>query len=579
MQSEIDFPSDLRTLEQDYELIREIGQGGMAAVYLARRRSTGVAVAIKAIRSRYLDDPETLHRFAREARTVADLNHPNIVRTESIEQIGDRAVAIIMDYVPGGTVRDRLREYGAFGAEEAEAVLRDVGSALQYAHRRRIVHRDVKPENVFLDERTGRALLSDFGIARPIDADGAITMLGAALGTPQYMSPEQIDGRPVDGRSDIYSLGVLGWELLSGRRPWAGENLYGIIYKQKHEALPPITSLRPRVPANLLFAIDRALAKDRERRWQSVDEFLERLTYNAPPVLAQPYPAASTRPDDNPTLKFRRPDTFLAEEPEVATAPNTTDRGTRTKPVTREVPSASPAPAVHELPKARRESSSPLPAMFGRGRMLRVAGLLVPLAIAMGVWYVLLSGRSAPSPNGRADNVTTSAGTIALDTPAVLPRDTVARSAEPPRVRTPQPDAKPASTPSPRKPVERSANMPTPGPSPRCSRASMADQRACLLTYISRNDASLQRVYDSLIAQLRRTAGVPRGAPEPPAVTRLRVEQRAWVVTRDRECTRQPKPGSVPYWAQPMAECFSRVSAVREKELAETLRRARQQSR
>jgi len=183
-----DFPNDLQTLESDYELIREIGQGGMAAVYLARHRASGKLVAIKAIRARYVDDPDAIQRFAREARTVADLDHPNIVCTEAIEQIGDRAVAIIMEYIEGGTVRDRLREYGPFSAERAESVLRDVANALGYAHRRGIVHRDVKPENVFLDVTRGRAVLSDFGIARKIDGDASLTLLGAALGTPQYMS-------------------------------------------------------------------------------------------------------------------------------------------------------------------------------------------------------------------------------------------------------------------------------------------------------------------------------------------------------------------------------------------------------
>jgi uncharacterized protein YecT (DUF1311 family)/tRNA A-37 threonylcarbamoyl transferase component Bud32 len=595
MQPEIDFPSDLRALEHDYDLIREIGQGGMAAVYLAKRRSTGSLVAIKAIRSRYLDDPEALRRFAREARTVADLNHPNIVRTESIEQLGDRALAIIMDYVPGGTVRDRLREYGPFSAEDAEAVLRDVASALQYAHRRRIVHRDVKPENVFLDERTGRALLSDFGIARPIDADGAITMLGAALGTPQYMSPEQIDGRAVDGRSDIYSLGVLGWELLSGRRPWAGENLYGVIYKQKHEALPPITSLRPRVPANLLTAIERALEKDRDRRWQSIDEFLEHLTYNPPPVLSQAYPAAAARADDDPTIKFRRP-AFLDDEPVAeaqvtgnpvaATPPNAIDYSSGIAAPPRDSPATRAQPLAAEMPTARHASVRGPWLSMKRGRVLRVAGLIVPLTIAIAVWYVLLGGRSGGSPNGRSGDVTTSAGTIALDSPNVSPRDTAPLAGQPTRARTSRPDAKPSSTPVPRRqpperaPTARTTPTPSSGsPSARCSQPSMADQRACLLAHIARNDASLQRVYDSLIIELRRDAGVRRGAPEPPAVKRLRVEQRAWVVTRDRECTRQPAPGSIRYWAEPMAQCFARASAAREKELGETLRQARQQSR
>ena len=565
MQPEIDFPNDLRALEHEYDLIREIGQGGMAAVFLARHRNTGKLVAIKAIRSRYLDDPEALHRFAREARTVADLNHPNIVRTESIEQMGDRAIAIIMEYVSGGTVRDRLREYGAFSAEDAEAVLRDVGSALQYAHHRRIVHRDVKPENVFFDQRTGRALLSDFGIARPIDADGAITMLGAALGTPQYMSPEQIDGRQVDGRSDIYSLGVLGWELLTGRRPWAGENLYGVIYKQKHEALPPITSLRPRVPANLLVAIERALVKDRDKRWQNIDEFLEHLTYAPPPVLSQQYPTVETSAADDPTVRFRR----TAPYAEHATERDAGERAER-----HTAPNAVPSRMRMRLPAGRRN-------------VLRGLALLVPLAIAAGTWYVLLSGRSGSSRSERSGDLTSSTGAVALDSPRVSERDAGSQRDTRPQTPTPPPptpSAKPKrSTPTTttkRQPAEPSAAARTIGAAnPRCTSALMADQRACLLTHIARNDTTLQRVYDSLIAELRRNAGVRRGAPDPPTVTRLRVGQRAWVVSRDRECTRQPKPGSVPYWAQPLAECFGRVSAAREKELGETLRLVRSQSR
>ena len=318
---ETDFPTDLRALENSYELIRELGQRGVAAVYLARHRDSGKLVAIKAIQARYLNDPDALQRFAREARTVVGLNHPNIVRTEAIEQFGDRAIAIIMQYIAGGTVRDRLREYGAFGAEHAENVLRDVATALGYAHRHGIVHRNVRPENVFLEKSTGRALLADFGIARRIEEDAPITLLGAALGTPQYMSPEQINGSEIDGRSDIYSLGVLGWELLTGKRPWAGENLYGIIYKQKHEDLPRIKSLRPRVPANLLFAIEGALAKDRTHRWQTTDQFLEELTYEPPPVLAQTVDSAPEPVDDSPTVRFRRPGALLPPDPNDYSAP------------------------------------------------------------------------------------------------------------------------------------------------------------------------------------------------------------------------------------------------------------------
>src|SRR6185295_6966112 len=321
MHPETDFPIDLRALETSYELIRELAQRGPAAVYLARHRESGKLVAIKAMQARYLDDADALQRFAREARTVADLNHPNIVRTEAIEQFGDRAVAIIMEYMAGGTVRDRLREYGAFSAEDAESVLRDVAAALGYAHRRGIVHRDVRPENVFLEKSTGRALLADFGIARRIEEDAPITLLGASLGTPQYMSPEQIDGSELDGRSDIYSLGVLGWELLTGKRPWAGANLYGVIYKQKHEELPRITSLRPRVPANLLFAIEGALVKDRDRRWQSAQEFLAQLTYSPPPVLSERPSGGARAAEDEPTVRFRRSLTERSAAPNASVDP------------------------------------------------------------------------------------------------------------------------------------------------------------------------------------------------------------------------------------------------------------------
>jgi len=436
MPNEADFPSDLRALEGEYELIRELGQGGMAAVYLARTRRTGRLVAIKAIRARYLDDPDALRRFAREAMTVADLDHPNIVRTEAIEQIDDRAIAIIMEHIPGGTARDRLREHGALGAEFAESVLQDLASALAYAHKRGLVHRDVKPENVFLESHRGRALLSDFGIARRIDGDGGITLLGAALGTPQYMSPEQIDGEQVDGRSDIYSLGVLGWELLTGRRPWAGESLYGVIYKQKHEDLPRITSLRPRVPANLLFAIEGALMKNPAKRWQSAEEFIDRLTYNPPPVLAQDYPSGATRADNAPTVVFRRATPALPlelNEPEPAV-----DEGAGVSPP----PARDPEPEValasaaavsapmaitdtaegHQLfensdfrfPTFGPNADTSFEVTAPRTRMFRSLAVLGPLAIAGVSLYVVLGG-SANERRRNPDTRTSSGGNVAID--------------------------------------------------------------------------------------------------------------------------------------------------------------------
>jgi serine/threonine protein kinase/uncharacterized protein YecT (DUF1311 family) len=715
MATDTDFPSDLRALEREYELIRELGQGGMAAVYLARKRVSGRLVAIKAIRGRYLDDHDAVLRFAREARTVAGLDHPNIVHTEAIEQIDDRAVAIIMEHIPGGTVRDRLREYGAFGAEDAEAILRDVANALAYAHRRGLVHRDVKPENIFLDVARGRAVLSDFGIARPIDGDGAITLLGAALGTPQYMSPEQIDGEKVDGRSDIYSLGVLGWEMLTGRRPWAGESLYGVIYKQKHEDLPRITSLRPRVPANLLFAIEGALKKDKSQRWQTIDSFLEQLTYNPPPVLAQPYPPGEGPVDNAQTVQFR-PATLLADELVDAATAHAGAESAADLPDDVAAPIPAPAPLDATVEPAAFITSDPEPLTIAvtpvdaaepvdttrsepafseafarsvaagpaapnarpaflltprRKRTLQALGVLVPITIAATSMFVVLSG-SARDAARRAESpttVTSSAGALAADSISPSPPPTTpssgmltAPSPQPgQRVAvTPPANGQPDASPSPEESTatarkravardERAAGSTTaktqsrasrdtrtgnnravakarpsepvvdsnvtrpaaattptntdtavaantavddpfkipsapstsappnagPGwvPSPRCRIAATADQRACLAAYIEIGDGGMNRTFDSLVGELRRIAGTAPGAPDPPAVQRIRVEQRVWLGVRDNECPRQAPPGGGLFWAQAQSECFAEMAAARTDELRDAVRR------
>ena len=276
----------LADLHDDYEVIRELGRGGTAVVYLARDRALQRDVAIKVIQPQFTADAEAVARFAREARTVAQLEHANIVTIYAVRRLSETNVALVMQYVPGLTATEALLRDGPFDADRARRVLADVAEALAYAHGQGIVHRDVKPENIFLDERTGRALLSDFGIARTITADGhaPVTMANVAIGTPAYMSPEQLDGSPVDGRSDVYSLGLAGWELLTGRRPWAGEAIYSVIYRQKHEALAPLDVLRPDLPGDLVRAIDVALAKDPRERWASAEHFLGALTGHPPPL-------------------------------------------------------------------------------------------------------------------------------------------------------------------------------------------------------------------------------------------------------------------------------------------------------
>jgi serine/threonine protein kinase/alpha-tubulin suppressor-like RCC1 family protein len=263
-------------LNEEYEFLGELGRGGMAVVYRARERALGRDVAVKVVRPRFHSDEESVARLAREARTVAQLEHPNIVSLHAIKRLTN-GLALVMQLVPGQTLKSALAG-GPLAVDRAESVLRDIARALAYAHRNGVVHRDVKPENIFLDEITGRALLSDFGVARSISENTELTATGTAIGTPTYMSPEQIDGGALDGRSDLYALGMVGWEMLSGQRPWAGESLYSVIYRQKHDPLPGLEVLRPDVPQRLQYLIEGLMHKRPDQRWPSAARFLTLLT-------------------------------------------------------------------------------------------------------------------------------------------------------------------------------------------------------------------------------------------------------------------------------------------------------------
>jgi alpha-tubulin suppressor-like RCC1 family protein len=261
-------------LAERYFLIAELGRGGTSVVYLARDQEVGRTVAIKLIRPDYAQDEEAVARLIREARTVGQLQHPNIVLLLGTQKLESGGLALILQYVPGSTLREHLQVRGALSIEECTSILRDLARALEYAHRSRIVHRDIKPENVYLDEASGLARLADFGIARAWDSDSNLTLPGSALGTPTYMSPEQVDGSKLDGRSDIYSLGLLGWEMLTGRQPWEGESLYSVILKQKKEDLPSVSEIRADAPPSLVHTIERALRKDPSERWPDATGFL-----------------------------------------------------------------------------------------------------------------------------------------------------------------------------------------------------------------------------------------------------------------------------------------------------------------
>lgn len=321
----------LLALAAQYESVRELGRGGTAVVYLARVRETGEEVAIKLIHARYAEDAEAVARFSREARFIAQLDHPNVVRVHTVLDLGDGGVALVMAHVPGRTLKQLILEGGPLAPDRAERIMREMASALGAAHARGIVHRDVKPENIFIDDE-GRALLADFGVARSMSNETQqLTMHGVAIGTPTYMAPEQIDGGELDGRGDIYSLGLVAWEMLSGRRPWDGEALYSVLYNQKHGHLPAVHELRSDVPPHFVEAIEGAIEKDREARWQTTDELIAALAGNPPVRRAPAVVALGTdtvrfvrqpeRPLDAPATEVAAAFAFTPELVEAANAP------------------------------------------------------------------------------------------------------------------------------------------------------------------------------------------------------------------------------------------------------------------
>jgi len=264
-------------LDGEYEIIRELGVGGTAIVYLARERASGDEVAIKLIRATFLEDEEALARFAREARYASRLAHPNVVPIRKVFPLQGGGVALVMAHVPGQTLKHYIHEHGKLPVDRAEKILRDVASGLSAAHALDIIHRDVKPENIFIDE-AGEALLADFGLARSAaSSDTQLTMTGVAVGTPTYMPPEQIDSAVVDARGDIYSLGLVCWQMLTGKRPWDGDGLYALLYHQKHDYLPDVREFRSDVPDRFADVIGTAIQKDPEKRWQSVAEMIAAL--------------------------------------------------------------------------------------------------------------------------------------------------------------------------------------------------------------------------------------------------------------------------------------------------------------
>lgn len=272
-------PPDLtgRTLG-DFQVLRKIGQGGMGQVYLARQLSLKRQVALKILRDDHTANPTALKRFQAEAEAVARISHPNIVQVYAVgEHDGQRYMAL--EYVDGRNLRDHLERKGPPELLVAVAILRQIAAALQRAAELGLVHRDIKPENILLTRKV-EVKVTDFGLSRYFAGDGqplSLTQSGVTLGTPLYMSPEQVQGQAVDHRSDLYSFGVTAYHLLAGFPPFKGNTAFEVAAKHVQQDPEPLATFRPDLPADLLALVHRLMAKNPAERYQSAKDVIRDL--------------------------------------------------------------------------------------------------------------------------------------------------------------------------------------------------------------------------------------------------------------------------------------------------------------
>jgi serine/threonine protein kinase len=296
-----------------YDIGDEIGRGAMGVVYRATDLRLRRTVAIKVLPPDLAFRPETRERFLREAEMAAQLSHPNIVPIYSVDE-KNGIVHFVMAFVDGESLGERLEREPRPPLDLVRRVLRDVADALDYAHRREVIHRDIKPDNILLDRHGARPVVTDFGIARAGETHSRLTVTGVAVGTPAYMSPEQAMGeRELDGRSDIYSLGIVGYRMLAGELPFRAPSSAAMMLKHISEQPLPLAGQRPDVSPELVAAVEHALAKRPEDRWQDAGALRDALDTGttasftgAPARVPAPLPVSAGNPPPVPREKKKR---------------------------------------------------------------------------------------------------------------------------------------------------------------------------------------------------------------------------------------------------------------------------------
>jgi len=367
-----------------YKILDKIGEGGMAIVYKAYQESLGRYAAIKVLRAELARDEEFVSRFRREALAVAQLNHPNILHVYDAG-VANGVYYMAMGFVDGGSLKDMIAQ-GPVEPAYAASIGAQLADALDYAHKQGIVHRDVKPSNVLMT-RDGRPMLTDFGIAKALYESAALTRTGISIGTPEYMAPEQIQGQPVDGRTDIYALGIVLYEMVTGWAPFSTPTPVATLYKQVNEPPPPLHQVNVNVPDWLEGVVGKTLAKRPEARYQQAADLAaalrSRAVGGAPPVgaaIAAAAPilaAAEGRPPSKAAEPVKSEGKVAASKPAVTPVPAKSAAG-------RPDAAVAPLPGV-PAQEVRKKRGLAVPILIG-------AIALLVIALAAGGVYLAMGG-------------------------------------------------------------------------------------------------------------------------------------------------------------------------------------------
>jgi eukaryotic-like serine/threonine-protein kinase len=458
-----------------YEIKELLGKGGMASVYKAFQPSLERDVAIKIMADQFAHDPQFAERFRREARSIARLRHPNILTVyDAGEENG--LLYIVMEIIEGPTLKDEMKAR-PLSIEESLNFLQQTAAALDYANRTGIIHRDIKPSNVLIDRAGGRAVLSDFGIAKLAEAgNNQLTATGLGVGTPDYMSPEQAQGEAVDARSDEYSLAVMAYEMLTGRVPFTGDTPIAVVMGHISRPLPSARSLNPEIPVSIEKVLEKALAKRKEDRYESAAAFNTALqnawkdrhkTNEAPTQVINSTPHIPTPPPGTYNQPYggqfgTNPGNSYGGQPPYAGQPTTPGYGGQYAPQNQYQP-MNYAPGQYGQPNQPGAQLTPPPGQYGQptqpgaqftpppgnyqnqsqpqvqkkgNNLFAIIGVIAAIAVVGEIFAVLMSGgnsttRTTPTAQAAVPTATASAATTAANVPANTTQAPVATTQAP----------------------------------------------------------------------------------------------------------------------------------------------------